>query len=184
MQSHQESLNILPTIGITVGDAAGIGPEIVLKSLSDRSLADVCRPVMIGDARVIEKTARQLAVECELTAFDPGRTRDARYEIVDLANLADEVKPGVETAATGRASGEYIEKAVELWRSGEIDAMATAPISKKALQAGGYNFPGHTEFLADLTNTKEFAMSFFAEKLRQRRRQELDGPDRRACAPR
>jgi 4-hydroxythreonine-4-phosphate dehydrogenase len=73
---------------------------------------------------------------------------------------------GEESADTGRASGEYIVKAVELWREGRIDAIATAPISKKALNAGGYNFPGHTEFLAELTDTKDFAMSFFADKLR------------------
>ena len=86
--------------------------------------------------------------------------------IYDLNNLKDGFAFGVESAATGRASAENIEAAVRLWREGKIDAVATAPISKNAIRLGGYNFPGHTEFLADLTETKDFAMSFFAEQLR------------------
>jgi 4-hydroxythreonine-4-phosphate dehydrogenase len=153
MSTNQEPLNTLPRIGITVGDAAGIGPEIVLKSLSDKASRKTYKPVVICDERFLRSQANSL-----------GLALDA--EIVDLQNLSDDVRPGEESAVTGRASGQYIEKAVELWRNGSIDAIATAPISKKALNAGGYDFPGHTEFLAELTNTPEFAMSFFADKLR------------------
>ncbi|MEO8041876.1 MAG: 4-hydroxythreonine-4-phosphate dehydrogenase PdxA [Acidobacteriota bacterium] len=152
MSANQESLNILPRIGITVGDAAGIGPEIVLKSLSEES-RKTYRPIVICDERSLRSQAEAL-----------GLTIDA--EIIDLQNLPNDLRPGEESAETGRASGEYIEKAVELWRDGAIDAIATAPISKKSLNAGGYDFPGHTEFLAKLTKTREFAMSFFAKKLR------------------
>lgn len=153
MSTNQEPLNTLPRIGITVGDAAGIGPEIVLKTLSDKASRETYKPVVICDERFLRLQADALG-----TALDA--------EIVDLQNLTDGVRPGEESAETGRASGQYIEKAVELWRNGSIDAIATAPISKKALNAGGYDFPGHTEFLAGLTNTAEFAMSFFADKLR------------------
>jgi len=73
---------------------------------------------------------------------------------------------GVSDPVAGRASGEYIEAAVGLWRAGKIDAIATAPINKASLNAGGYDFPGHTEFLAALTDTTDFRMSFFADKLR------------------
>jgi 4-hydroxythreonine-4-phosphate dehydrogenase len=157
MSANQESLNTLPRIGITVGDAAGIGPEIVLKSLSDTIKSKAYKPVVICDERLLRAQAGELAIDVEVLNS---------VEIVDLKNLPGAVRPGEESAATGKASGQFIEKAVELWRNGKIDAIATAPISKKALNAGGYDFPGHTEFLAELTGTREFAMSFFAEKLR------------------
>ncbi len=153
MSPNQESLSTIPRIGITVGDPAGIGPEIVLKTLSDGDSRKTYKPVVICDERFLRSQA---------DAFDIAL--DA--EIVDVSNLGSEFRPGEESAETGRASGQFIEKAVELWRDGIIDAIATAPISKKALNAGGYDFPGHTEFLAALTDTREFAMSFFAEKLR------------------
>ena len=155
----------LPRIGITMGDAAGIGPEIILKSLSSLQLRSVIDPVLIADSRHMRRTAERLGL-----LFDPVEPGTKgigdKIPVYDLQNLPDDAEPGLETAATGRASGEYIERAVELWKAGEIDAIATAPISKKALTAGGYDFPGHTEFLAELTETDEFAMSFFAEQLR------------------
>lgn len=153
-----------PRIGITIGDAAGIGPEIVLKSLSDRDQIQDYQPVVIGDGRVLRSVAASLGLEVDLS--DLGKGSNNAVELVDLKNLASVIRPGEESSETGRASGEYIEKAVELWRDGLIDAVATAPISKKALNAGGYDFPGHTEFLAKLTGTRDFAMSFFAGKLR------------------
>ena len=155
----------LPRIGITMGDAAGIGPEITLKALSDPSLLESIQPIVIGDVRHLIRTAEWLRLN-----FDPvdigTRAVAGAIEVADLKNLPADVQRGVETPETGKASGEYIESAVKLWRSGELDAIATAPISKKALAAGGYDFPGHTEFLAALTDTREFAMSFFAEQLR------------------
>src|SRR5687768_5916638 len=112
MSTIEAPLNSLPKIGITIGDPAGIGPEIVLKSLSDKNLTTRCRPLVIGDRRLLLETADRIGVRL-----------DERVEIVDLQNVAEAVKPGEESAATGRASGEYILKAVELWRSGEVDAI-------------------------------------------------------------
>jgi len=137
-----------------MGDPAGIGPEIITKALADSSLNEICRPLIIGDAELLRKNAAALGLSL------------ANVEIHDLKNVPDTVMPGIESADTGRASAQYIETAVELWRNSEIDAVATAPISKMALSLAGYAFPGHTEFLAELTNTREFAMSFFAENLR------------------
>jgi 4-hydroxythreonine-4-phosphate dehydrogenase len=139
---------IEPTIGITMGDAAGIGPEIVLKSLSDKRLQGQ-RCIVIGDAAYLRKAGA-----------------DESVEIFDVANLPEQFEIGVDSAVTGKASAEYIEAAVKLWRDGKIDAIATAPISKTAIALGGYDFPGHTEFLAKLTGTDKFAMSFFADELR------------------
>ena len=86
--------------------------------------------------------------------------------IYDLANIREDFNLGEENAVTGKASAEYIETAAQLWKDMKVQAICTAPINKKAINLGGYDFPGHTEFLAHLTNTKEFAMSFFADKLR------------------
>src|SRR5687767_3550983 len=132
MSTNEARLNSLPKIGITIGDPAGIGPEIVLKSLTDKDLRDRCHPVLIGDKEALRRTSEAL-----------GLSFDQNIPVVDLNNVSTGVLPGEESEETGKASGEYIEKAVELWKSGEVDAIATAPISKKALNAGGYDFPGH-----------------------------------------
>ncbi|MGI9054435.1 MAG: 4-hydroxythreonine-4-phosphate dehydrogenase PdxA [Pyrinomonadaceae bacterium] len=159
-----------PIIGITIGDAAGIGPEVVIKALADENFVDNFHPVLIGDAAVLFKTADNLNLDFNATVVghndNPSRNVE-QTTIYDLNNLKQAFVFGEESEVTGRASAENIEAAVRLWREGKIDAVATAPISKKAIRLGGYDFPGHTEFLAELTGTKEFAMSFFAEdKLR------------------
>lgn len=154
-----------PVIGITTGDPAGIGPEVVLKALADPAMLELCRPVLIGDVDHLKRSGRDIKLDIDLSAFGSGGGPTS-IEVFDLKNVSGKTVPGVETAETGRASAEYIETAVRLWREGSINAIATAPISKNALKMAGYQFPGHTEFLAELTGTKEFAMSFFAEKLR------------------
>ena len=149
--------NDLPTIGITMGDAAGIGPEIVLRSLAGSRSAGF-NTLIIGDGEHLRSVASQ---------FDVGEVLDREnVAFDDLANLTEGFDLGTDNAVSGRASAEYIERSVALWREGQIDAIATAPISKKAIALGGYDFPGHTEFLAHLTDTKRFAMSFFAGSLR------------------
>ncbi len=144
----------IPTVGITVGDAAGIGPEIALKAISSGDASDLCRCVLIGDAAHLRGLAEKLQIRLD------------DVEIIDLNNLPTALEIGADAAVTGKASAEYIVEAVELWRQGKIDAICTAPISKKAIALGGYNYPGHTEFIADLTDTTDFRMSFFADKLR------------------
>jgi len=153
-------------IAVTVGDAAGIGPEVVVKAVADAAITAACVPVLIGDARVISDAARRFNVPADLEirrAED--RAPFERPVIIDLANVGD-FEFGRESAKTGRASAENIVAAVELCKRGAVDAIATAPISKAAIHLGGYNFPGHTEFLARLTATERFAMSFFAGPLR------------------
>ncbi len=148
----------VPVIGVTMGDAAGIGPEIVLKALGRSEAANNFTAVIIGDGSHMRSVAER---------FGLGRVLESdNLKLVDLGNLTAEPVYGRDAAETGRASAEYIEKAVAMWRAGEIDAIATAPISKNALRLGGYVYPGHTEFLAKLTGTDKFAMSFFAGKLR------------------
>ena len=154
-----------PIIGITMGDPAGIGPEIVVKSVADPSLTSLCRCVIIGDAELLQRVSASLSLSLKFSAFDRGDRSEA-IEVVDLSNLPSDFQLGSDAAETGKASAEYIVAAVKLWRGGKIDAISTAPISKKAIGLGGYHFPGHTEFLAELTSTAEFAMSFFSGNLR------------------
>ena len=159
----------LPRIGITIGDAAGIGPEITLKALADEDIRKICHPIIIGDASFLRRMSHDLILPLELKEIKKGEKIPNESDgilIYDLANLPNEIVLGQDASVTGKAAAENIETAVNLWREKEIDAIATAPISKKAIQMGGYNFPGHTEFLAELTGTKKFAMAFFAEKLR------------------
>lgn len=157
----------MPVIGITMGDAAGIGPEITLKALTDENLGTVCRFVIIGDLRILRKTAADLGLSYEFVEiFDDVSLKDKQIGVYDLKNINGEIVAGEESALSGAAAAEYIETAVRLWQDKKIDAIATAPISKKAIALGGYDYPGHTEFLAFLTGTREFAMSFFAGDLR------------------
>jgi 4-phospho-D-threonate 3-dehydrogenase / 4-phospho-D-erythronate 3-dehydrogenase len=148
-----------------MGDAAGIGPEIVLKALESNGLRTAFRCVIIGDAVHLRRTSERFGLQYRLVQYSDESPSDAA-EFYDLANLPEIFERGVDSAVTGRASAEYLIAAVDLWRQGKIDAISTAPISKKAINMGGFDYPGHTEFLADLTGTSEFAMSFFADKLR------------------
>ena len=158
-----------PRIGITMGDPAGIGPEVVLKAVAEPEVLGSCVPVIVGDAQHLAHTARTLDLQCGYEIVRRGEPFPedlAGPAIYHLDNITGAVAPGVESGAAGRAAAEYIEAAVELCGSGDVDAIATAPINKRALFLGGYSFPGHTEFLAHLTGTPECAMAFVASNLR------------------
>ena len=168
-RSELSSGRPLPRIGITMGDPAGIGPEVVLKAVAEEEVRAVCQPVIIGDAQLLAHHARTLDLQCgyEIVRRDerlPDRMTDPI--IFHLDNISGHVEPGIESGAAGRAAAGYIEAAVELCAAGNIDAIATAPINKRALFLGGYSFPGHTEFLAHLTGIDDYAMGFVAENLR------------------
>ena len=159
----------LPRVAVTIGDAAGIGAEITLKAISADEIRNACQPVVIGDAKFLLDFAGKFGLFDDFICVKKGEEipkNSNKPVIYDLANLNQEIAAGEESAATGRAAAEYIEAAVDLWKQNQVEAIATAPISKKALALGGYDFPGHTEFLAYLTDTRDFAMSFFAENLR------------------
>ena len=159
----------MPRIGITMGDPAGIGPEVVLKAVAEDEIRRVCVPVIIGDAQALAHTARTLDLQ---SGYDIIRTEETFPDqlsepvIYHLDNISGYIEPGIESGAAGKAAAGYIEAAVELCAAGSIDAMATAPINKRALFLGGYSFPGHTEFLAHLTGAEEYAMAFVAANLR------------------
>lgn len=169
MITSRSSEDYRPRIGITVGDVAGIGVEIVIKALADKSLQESCLPIVIGDARFFRQTAEDLGLVTDFETVKKGEQIPLNADkpiVYDLGNINQPIELGTESAIAGKAAGEYIETAVQLCLDNQIDAISTAPINKKSLAMGGYNFPGHTEMLAHLTETKEFAMSFFANQLR------------------
>ncbi|MBK9314711.1 MAG: 4-hydroxythreonine-4-phosphate dehydrogenase PdxA [Acidobacteria bacterium] len=158
-----------PLIGITIGDPAGIGPEVSLKAVGDDDLLSICTPVLIGDAQYLADWARIFDLCREFIIVNPGEhiPRDASFPVIyNLKNINGPVEMGMEQSACGRAAADYIESAVALCLSHRIDAMATAPINKKSLSLAGCNFPGHTEYLAHLSDTTDFAMAFISPRLR------------------
>ncbi len=159
----------MPRIGITMGDPAGIGPEVVLKAVAEEEITRVCAPVIIGDAQLLAHTARTLDLQCGYDIIRQGEPLPenlAEPVIFHLDNIGGFVESGIESGAAGKAAAGYIEAAVELCAAGSVDAIATAPINKRALFLGGYSFPGHTEFLAHLTGSEDSAMAFVAANLR------------------
>src|SRR6266700_5961729 len=159
----------LPRIGITMGDPAGIGPEVVLKAVAEAEIQRLCAPVIIGDAQLLAHTARTLNLQCgyEIVRRDEALPEHLTEPVIfHLDNVNGFIEPGIESGAAGKAAAGYIEAAVELCAAGSIEAIATAPINKRALFLGGYSFPGHTEFLASLTSTEEYAMALVAANLR------------------
>jgi 4-hydroxythreonine-4-phosphate dehydrogenase len=152
-----------------MGDPAGIGPEVVLKAVAEPEVQAVCFPIIVGDAQLLAHTARTLDLQSGYDIVrrgEPVPERPSGPVIYHLDNVSGYIEPGIESGAAGKAAAGYIEAAVELCGSGQIDAIATAPINKRALFLGGFSFPGHTEFLAFLTATEDYAMAFVASNLR------------------
>jgi 4-hydroxythreonine-4-phosphate dehydrogenase len=151
-------------IGITIGDPAGIGPEISLKASQDKEITALCRPVIIGDRNVLQHRANKLGLPFAVYPMpeDKNSSSPEGPLLVEVANLRDEVNLGTVHPSYGKAAGEYLEKALELALNGSIDAIVTAPINKEAFNRAGYNYPGHTEFFAKRTDTREYAMMFVA----------------------
>lgn len=143
-----------PVIAITMGDPAGVGPEIVLKAVRSRRLTKECVPLILGDEGVLRRVAKRLGVK-----FPEG------VGIINLSNLKN-VKPGRPEKNGARAMIRYIEEAVGLLKKGKAHALATAPISKDSARLAGFRFPGHTEFIAHLTKGKDYVMMLGGSRLK------------------
>jgi 4-hydroxythreonine-4-phosphate dehydrogenase len=158
-----------PIIGISMGDPAGIGPEIIVKALLKRSVYAQCKPVVVGDAGVITQAVDFLNVALKVNAITNIQDAKGKYgtiDVYDLANFNQQVAYGVVSAEAGRAAFESIVKVIELAKSGEVDATVTAPINKEAINMAGFHFSGHTEIYAHYTGTKKYAMLLVHNNLR------------------
>lgn len=158
-----------PIVGITMGDAAGIGPEIIVKALADPAVYQMCRPLVIGDAKMLERANRITGAGLSVSRVSDAGTANYEHGVIDCLDLdllPEDLPFGQVSAQAGDAAFRFLEKAIELAKSGEIDAICTAPLNKEALHKGGHIYPGHTEILAELTNTKDVSMMLSAPKLR------------------
>jgi 4-hydroxythreonine-4-phosphate dehydrogenase len=161
--------NYLPIIGITMGDATGVGPEIIVKSLTHDVVYQQCRPLVIGDAgrlelanEIVKGTARIRRIkEASEAQYQPGV-----IDCIDLNLIPADLPFGQLSPIAGDGAYQYIARAVQLAEAGQIDAICTAPLNKEALHAGGHKYPGHTEMLAHLTNVEEVSMMLVAPQLR------------------
>ncbi|MFC0337952.1 4-hydroxythreonine-4-phosphate dehydrogenase PdxA [Kushneria avicenniae] len=158
-----------PVIGITMGDAAGVGPEVIIKSLARAGLHDQCRPLVIGDATRLRDAASRLGSSIIIRAIerpDQASFTPGTIDCIDLGLIPLDLPYGQISPIAGDAAYQYIARTVELTRAGELDAICTAPLNKAALHAGGHIFPGHTELLAHLTGIDEVSMMLVTPKMR------------------
>jgi len=163
----------LSPIGITMGCPVGIGPEIILKFLSVARNTYPFYPVVIGDLGVMQQAARMLGIEVDFQRWHPGDLPHPGTVLYHqpayrpgVSLVASELLWGQPSRQTGLVMGACIEEAVRLLRQGELAAMVTCPITKLALQGAGYAYPGHTEMLADLCQSTDYAMMMAGTSLR------------------
>ncbi|MEW6542940.1 MAG: 4-hydroxythreonine-4-phosphate dehydrogenase PdxA [Nitrospirota bacterium] len=160
----------LPILGLTMGDPAGIGPEVVAKTLARPEVWRVCRPLVIGSRPVMERTVRQLHLPLRIVGVaGHDRLLGRRNELALLDPLdrpLGRFKVGAVSRTAGAASVAFVVKAVRLAEAGCIDAIVTGPINKEAINLAGHDYPGHTELLADLTGSKEVGMMILGGPLK------------------
>jgi 4-hydroxythreonine-4-phosphate dehydrogenase len=160
-----------PTIGISMGDPAGIGPEIIVKALAREQVRRLCRPIVVGDASVMRNAAERI-LHSPLKVRAVSNVADATFaadtiDVFDLKNVdAARLALGQVSAMAGNAAFEAVRTVIELAMAGRIAATVTAPIHKEALILAGHHFPGHTEIFAHFTGTSDFTMMLAAENLR------------------
>lgn len=158
-----------PIIGITMGDGAGVGPELCLRALASKAVRAICRPVVLGDAALLDRVADAAGLE-GVTEVVPWNEWDgscpAAGLVLDYAALdAAAVECGIVQEACGSAAYRYIEAAIGAAREGRIGGMVTCPIHKEALRLAGIAYPGHTEILAAHTATKEYCMMLASDDI-------------------
>ncbi|HVX07024.1 4-hydroxythreonine-4-phosphate dehydrogenase PdxA [Humibacter sp.] len=160
-----------PVIAVTMGDGAGVGPEVVVEAVIDREVVEESRPLVIGDLTRLRQAAAIRGVTANIVAVegpnDPAFAPAAdRVNVVDLALLPAGLPWGAISPVAGDAAYRYIERASEYAMAGDVQAICTAPLNKAALHAAGHEFPGHTELLASLTGTSEVSMMLSTPKVK------------------
>lgn len=161
----------LPRIAVTMGDPAGIGPEVILKTLADPQIHQICHPLVVGDLRVLERLRQEYNLDLSLIRIqgpqDPRLSHPDAIPVLDLSLVSpDTLRWGTPSPETGRAAVAYIREATRMALAREVEALCTAPISKAWIQAAGYPFPGHTEMLAQWSGVSEFGMMMVGGGLR------------------
>jgi 4-hydroxythreonine-4-phosphate dehydrogenase len=158
-----------PLIAVTMGDPAGIGPEIVAKTFADPGFGEENRALVVGDPAILERAAKLLGLplrvneisEPEEAAFEPGTV-----DVLAVGEVPGDLPFGELDARAGDAAFRYVERATELASAGRLAAIATAPLNKEAMHLAGHKYPGHTEILAELTGTEDYAMMLVTDELK------------------
>jgi 4-hydroxythreonine-4-phosphate dehydrogenase len=157
-----------PIIGITMGDPAGIGPEVVVKAITGKEVKEVCSPLVFGSYEIISQAARKYSRGVSVRKIESVRDLKNSRNLIQVINCTNldiaKVKIGRINRISGKMAADSVFCATQFALSDQIDALVTAPLSKKGLQSAGYDFPGHTELLAYLTATRRYAMMFVSDK--------------------
>lgn len=160
----------LPILGVTLGDVAGVGPEVVVKALIEEEVLLKCRPLVLGDAGALRQTIKFLGLDLSVKILKPGEEPvglAGTIELLPLSELGpDDLAPGRPTRAGARAAAGYIRSGAELALAGRIHGLVTAPVSKEQVQKAVRSFKGHTEMLADLAGNVEAVMMLAGARLR------------------
>ncbi len=159
-----------PIIAITMGDPAGVGPEIAIKAIQDSRIYKICRPVIIGDAGVIRNTltsASTIMDVHQISEISEALSVPNTIDVYDLNNVnPDDLQIGKISASSGKAAFEAVHKVIELAVENKVHATVTGPINKESINLAGYRFSGHTEIYAHYTNTDKYAMLLVHGNLR------------------
>ena len=158
-----------PVVAVTMGDPAGIGPEIVARTFAEEGFQDENKALVVGDGGMLRRAARLL--ELPLRVNEISHPEEALFEkggvdVLQVGELPEDLRFGELDARAGAAAFEYVRRATELALEGSVEAVATAPLNKEAMHLGGHKYPGHTEILTELTGTRDFAMMLVASELR------------------
>ena len=160
-----------PVVGITMGDPAGVGPEITVKALNQKEIYERCNPLVIGDASVLALAVKTTGLET-LKIHSVHSVSEAKfiYGVIDVLDMgiidAEKLEIGKVSAMAGDAAFAYVKKVIELAMNGSVDATVTNPLNKEAMNLAGHHYSGHTEIYADFTNTKKYTMMLAHHNLR------------------
>lgn len=162
--------NNKPIIGITMGDPSSIGPEITVKTLNHKKVHEICCPVIVGDAKVIEKAVSDLKLNKKVKRIKDINETEYFFDTINVFDLdlvdVDKLKIGQVSKESGEAAFQSVKKVIELALNKDVDATVTGPLHKESINLAGHKFSGHTEIYAHYTNTKKYAMLLVEEDLR------------------
>lgn len=158
-----------PPIGVTMGDPAGIGPEIIARTFAEPDFTEKNRALVIGDETILKRAVELLELDLKInpvSSAEEGNYEPGVLDLLSVSELPEDLPFGELDERAGAAAFEYVKRATELSLEGELQAICTAPLNKEAMHLGGHKYPGHTEILAELTGTKDYAMMLVADDLR------------------
>ena len=158
-----------PLVAVTMGDPAGVGPEIVARTFADEGFRDSNQALVVGDPGVLERAVELLDLPLRVEGIS--EPEDAAFEtgavdVLPVGELPPDLPFGELDARAGDAAFRYVERATNLAIEGRVAAIATAPLNKEAMHLAGHKYPGHTEILAGLTGTKDYAMMLVTDELK------------------